>query len=130
MVPSVFTATQAICPTCDDEALGIIKRPATKVTPVSPDVTLRLFSNHWNIARGLASASHVNVTDEFSGTVKLTGCCVMEGGSAIEKHYIKIYVIKNQLVYTNKRTQAYKSRHSKTQQQTHIHIHVWTHMHT
>ena len=97
MVPSVFTATQAICPTCDDDVLVIIKRPAATVTPVLPDVSLRLFSNHWNTAKGLASASHVNVTDEFSGTVKLDGCCVMAGGSVIETIILNMATFYTQL---------------------------------
>ena len=57
------------------------------VTPVSLDVSLWLSSNHWYSAGGLASASHVNVTDEFTGTVILTGPCVMLGGSTIETFY-------------------------------------------
>ena len=85
MVPSVFVATQAITPTCDSEAIEIISRPPVMLTPVSPDVSLSLSSNQWNSARGLASASHMNVTDEFSGTVMFIGPCIMVGASVIEK---------------------------------------------
>ena len=84
VVPSTFTATQAISPTCIDEAIVIIRCPPAMVIPVSSDVNLRLSSNHWNSAGGLASASHVNVTDEFSGTVIFTGPCIMLGRSTIE----------------------------------------------
>lgn len=85
MVPSMFVATQAISPACDAEAIVIIKRPPVTLTPVSSDVSLKLSNSHRNSAVGLASASHMNVTDEFSGTVALIGWCVMAGGSVTKK---------------------------------------------
>ena len=84
MVPSVFTATQATIPACISEAIVIISCPPVMLTPASLDVTLRLSSNHWNSAKGLASASHVNDTDEFSVTVASAGPRVIVGESKIE----------------------------------------------
>ena len=85
MVPSVFTATQATIPACTSETIVIISCPPVMLTLASLDVSLRLSSNHWNSARGLASASHVNDTDEFSVTVASVGPCVITGESTITK---------------------------------------------